>query len=108
MSVPSSFRGRIEPRLCNFAVPHGARFRDGQPTGVLTIVASMWRPALTDPDVFRERASRCRELLKVAVVPEIVDQLKVWAREFDEEADRIDLQLAAARKALRESMRRRA
>jgi hypothetical protein len=47
-------------------------------------------------------------LLKVAVVPEIRDQLKVWAREFDDEADRIEIQLAAARKALHSSMRPRA
>jgi hypothetical protein len=54
---------------------------------------------MPDAEVSRERAKRCRELLKFAVVPEIIEQLKVWAREFDEEVDKIDGALTAARKA---------
>jgi hypothetical protein len=65
-------------------------------------------PAVPDPDVFRERARRCRELLKIAAVPEIIEQLTVWARDFDEEANKIDAEMAAARRALHHSMRRRA
>jgi hypothetical protein len=63
---------------------------------------------LTASHVFRERARRCRELLSIAVAPEVIEQLKTWALEFDEEATRIDAQLAAARRALHHSMRRRA
>jgi hypothetical protein len=47
-------------------------------------------------------------LLKIVIGPEIVDQLTVWARDFDEEANKIDAALAAARRALHHSMRRRA
>jgi hypothetical protein len=54
---------------------------------------------MPDAEVFRERARRCCELLQLTVVPEIIEQLKVWAREFDEEADRIEGELIAARQA---------
>jgi hypothetical protein len=58
--------------------------------------------------VFRERAHRCRELLKIAADSEIIEQLTVWARDFDQDANKIDAGLAAARRALHQSMRRRA
>ena len=45
-----------------------------------------------DPEFFRAEAKRCRELLKVAVVPEVIDQLQTWAREFEEEAEEADRQ----------------
>jgi hypothetical protein len=54
---------------------------------------------MPDAEVFRERARRCRELLQFTVVPEIIEQLKVWAREFDEEAEKIEAELAAAHQA---------
>jgi hypothetical protein len=54
---------------------------------------------MPDSEVFRERARRCRELLRFTDVPEIIEQLKVWAREFDEEADKIEAELTAARNA---------
>ena len=63
---------------------------------------------MLDPDVFRERARRCREWLRIVVGSEIVEQLTVWARDFDEEANKLDADLAAARRALHHSMRRRA
>jgi hypothetical protein len=47
-------------------------------------------------------------LLKIAIGSEIVEQLTVWARDFDEEASMIDAEMAAARRALHHSMRRRA
>jgi hypothetical protein len=50
---------------------------------------------MPDAEVFRERARRCRELLQFTVAPEIIEQLKVWAREFDEEADKIEAELTA-------------
>ena len=58
-----------------------------------------WRTTVPDPDLFRERARRCRELLKVAVAPEVIDQLKVWSREFDADAHKVDDQMTAARRA---------
>ena len=54
---------------------------------------------MLDPDLLRERARRCRELLKVAVAPEVIEQLKVWSREFDADADKLDDQMTAARRA---------
>jgi len=50
---------------------------------------------MPDAEVFRERARRCRELMQFTVAPEIIEQLKVWAREFDEEADNIEAELIA-------------
>jgi hypothetical protein len=46
--------------------------------------------ALSNSDRLRARGRRCRELLKVASKPEIVTQLKIWAREFDYEAYRLE------------------
>jgi hypothetical protein len=63
--------------------------------------------ALTTPDLLRERARRCRELLKVAVAPEVVEQLKTWERDFAAEAAKLDEELATARRALHQSMRQR-
>lgn len=60
-----------------------------------------------DPDLLRERARRCRELVKIAAVPEVAEQLKIWARDFDEEASKLDEELAAARRALHHSMKNR-
>jgi hypothetical protein len=59
---------------------------------------------LLDPDLFRERAQRCRELANKAANPEVIDQLKDWARDFDDDANKLDQQLADARQALRRSM----
>jgi hypothetical protein len=61
---------------------------------------------MSDPENLRERARRCQELLKVAIAPEIIEQLKVWARDFENEATKLDAELAAARRALHHSMKR--
>ena len=37
-------------------------------------------------DDMRARAQRCRELLRIAVRPEVKEQLREWAAEFEEEA----------------------
>jgi hypothetical protein len=55
---------------------------------------------LTRPEALRERARRCRELRKITVVPAIAEQLKVWACDFEDEANETDERLAAARRAL--------
>jgi len=52
---------------------------------------------MPDAEVFRERARRCRELLQFTVAPELIEQLKVWACDFDEEADKIEAELNTAR-----------
>jgi hypothetical protein len=62
---------------------------------------------LTTPDLLRERARRCRELLNVAVAPEVIEQLKTWERDFEAEAEKLDAEFAAARRALHQSMKQR-
>ena len=58
---------------------------------------------LTRPESLRERARRCRELTKITVVPAIAEQLKVWARDFEDEANETEERLAAARRVLHQS-----
>jgi hypothetical protein len=41
---------------------------------------------MPDATYFAGRAERCRELLKAARVPEVIEQLRVWATEFEAEA----------------------
>jgi hypothetical protein len=41
---------------------------------------------MADAAYFREKAEQCRDLLKVAIVPEVVEQLEIWVREFEERA----------------------
>ena len=40
-----------------------------------------------DANYFRGRARRCRALSKTAMYPEVIEQLRVWAADFAEEAD---------------------
>jgi len=42
---------------------------------------------MPDATYFAGRAERCRELLKAARVPEVIEQLRVWATEFEAEAE---------------------
>jgi hypothetical protein len=60
---------------------------------------------MPDAEVFRERARRCRELLQFTVAPELIEQLRIWAREFDDEADKIEAELIAARQASHHSIK---
>ena len=41
---------------------------------------------MPDAKYFAGKAQRCRELLKLARVPEVIEQLRVWASEFEAEA----------------------
>src|SRR5690348_3447324 len=43
---------------------------------------------LTMPDAkyFARKAERCRQLLEVARVPDVIEQLRLWAAEFEAEA----------------------
>jgi hypothetical protein len=44
--------------------------------------------------------------LNIAIAPEVIEQLKVWSGEFDADANQLEAELAAARRALRQSMMR--
>lgn len=48
------------------------------------------RQAIVDAQDFREKAERCRELLRIAVRQEVRDQLRVWVEDFEAEADAIE------------------
>lgn len=39
---------------------------------------------------FRDKAQRCRELLRVAIRDDVREQLREWAADFDAEAERIE------------------
>jgi hypothetical protein len=41
---------------------------------------------MADAAYFREKAQQCRELLKLATEPEVIEQLEIWVREFEERA----------------------
>jgi hypothetical protein len=45
---------------------------------------------MADAAYFREKAQQCRELLKLATVPEVVEQLEIWIREFEERAKLVE------------------
>ena len=38
---------------------------------------------MTDASYFAAKAARCRELLGVAIAPEVRQQLRLWADEFE-------------------------
>jgi hypothetical protein len=39
--------------------------------------------AMPDAKYFARKAKQCRDLLKVAQVPEVIEQLRLWAAEFE-------------------------
>jgi hypothetical protein len=43
-----------------------------------------------DADYFREKAEQCRLVLSIAVNPQVREQIRVWAREFDSMADELE------------------
>jgi hypothetical protein len=43
---------------------------------------------MPDAKYFARKAERCRELLKLARVPEVIEQLRVWAAEFEAEGQK--------------------
>jgi hypothetical protein len=49
-------------------------------------VAAVEVLAIPDANYFARKAQRCRDLLKVARVPEVIEQLRLWAAEFEAEA----------------------
>ena len=47
-----------------------------------------------DPKLLREQARRCRALMKTAIGPELIEQLRVWSVELADEADRVERRTA--------------
>jgi hypothetical protein len=45
---------------------------------------------MNDPTSLREQARRCRALSKAALEPEVIQQLRVWAVDFADEADQAE------------------
>jgi hypothetical protein len=45
---------------------------------------------MRDAAYFVGQAQRCRRLLKRAVDPESIEQLRTWAREFEEKAEKTE------------------
>lgn len=43
-----------------------------------------------DAEDLREKAQRCRDLLRIADRQEVRDQLRQWAEDFDDEADAME------------------
>jgi hypothetical protein len=41
---------------------------------------------MSSSEFFREKARECRRLLEIAVKPEVIAQLQMWIREFEEAA----------------------
>jgi hypothetical protein len=78
---------------------------DADPAAVFMVTADHVETTSIAPDVLRERARRSRELLNVAIAPEVIEQLKVWARDFG--ANKLTADLAATRRALYHSMKNR-
>ena len=50
-----------------------------------------------DAQDFREMVQRCLELVQVAVREDVKDQLRVWAEDFESEAEAIESSLKGQR-----------
>ena len=44
---------------------------------------------MRDARYFQEQARRCRDLLRTAIEPGLIEQLRVWSVELADEADEI-------------------
>ena len=53
---------------------------------------------MRDARYFREQARRCRELLRAAIEPGLIEQLRLWSVELTDEADDIMQRASSARK----------
>lgn len=47
---------------------------------------------MAEAGYFRDKARRCRDLLGVAIAPEVREQLALWEAEFDAQADMLERQ----------------
>jgi hypothetical protein len=52
---------------------------------------------MPDADYFKQKAQRCRELERIAVMAEVREQLRLWAEEFDAQAEGIEVLSPSAR-----------
>jgi hypothetical protein len=50
---------------------------------------------MTRAAYFRQKAQQCRELLAVAINAEVIEQLKAWVEEFEDEAAKAEQDEAA-------------
>jgi hypothetical protein len=62
------------------------RWRERWPRALCSCMGEKGENAMLDPADMRARAQRCRELLRIAVRPEVKEQLREWAEEFEEDA----------------------
>ena len=53
---------------------------------------------MRDARYFREQARRCRDLLRAAIEPGLIEQLRLWSVELADEADEIVRRAPSARK----------
>src|SRR5215472_17178083 len=58
---------------------------------------------MRDARYLREQARRCRDLLRTAVEPGLIEQLRLWSVELADEADEIVRRASSARKTPRRS-----
>ena len=49
---------------------------------------------MPDAGYFRQKAQRCRELMSIAIAPEVREQLALWADGFEAQAKSLDAQAA--------------
>src|SRR5205814_9188670 len=85
---------RTSPIFAEFAAGAAERFQEEIPQpiwrsvnpGKGVRVALLEVLTMPDAKYFAGKAQRCRELLKLARVPEVIEQLRVWATEFEAEA----------------------
>jgi hypothetical protein len=49
---------------------------------------------MPDANYFRELAQRCCTLAEAAIVPEVMEQLRLWAVEFADQADEVERRAA--------------
>jgi hypothetical protein len=62
---------------------------------LFTIAEPFGEPAMSSAEFLRAKAAGLRALAAHAKVPEVIVQLEWWAREFEEEAERIEGNAAA-------------
>jgi hypothetical protein len=56
----------------------------------LILAEFKWEKSMKCEEYFRKLARRCRVLSKTAVDPELVDQMRLWAVDFADEADKVE------------------
>jgi hypothetical protein len=65
------------------------------------------RSLISVPDHFRKLARRCRGLSKIAVEPELIEQMRLWAVDLADEADRAERREVERERLYQNSEKRR-